>query len=221
MEGWGHSFEERGKRVESGSQPPTIIVDGRPQKLSFPAVRSRAELVDWIRQIQAKNRSRELQGFANWDHVNIAFRQQCLRWRQIATAHIEAAWNAAYDLLHRVTKCTAESEYTAKALEHFLIRPWMNSKREALFEKLDEILRPYETFHAITFNPEFIRKRNELYREILEMEKANITEFVAAGLDKDEAEIMSRISEYKLNSNEYASSSSEILELMRAYYNVS
>lgn len=221
MEGWGHSFEEQGKHIESRCPPPTIIVDERPQEITLPDIRSRTELIEWIRQIQVKNRSRELPGFANWDHVNLAFRQQCRRWRQIATAHIEAAWKAACGLLHQVTLCATENEHTAKALAHLLIGPWMDLKRQALSEKLHEILQPYEDFHAITFNPEFIRKRNELYGEILKGEKETIAKVVAGGNGEDEPEIKRRLSGYNRKPNEYASSSSEILDLMHAYYDVS
>jgi GTP-binding protein EngB required for normal cell division len=221
MEGWGHTFEEQGKRMESRCPPPIITVDKESQELTLPDVKTRTELVEWVRQIQVKNRSRELPGFANWYHINLAFRQQCQRWRQIATAHIEAAWKATYGLLHQVTKCAAENAHTATALEQFLISPWMKSKHDALMNKLNEILRPYEIFHAITFNPEFIRKRNELYAEMLEDEKKTITKVVAGGNGDDEPEIKKRLSRYNRKTNEYASSSSEILDLMHAYYNVS
>jgi GTP-binding protein EngB required for normal cell division len=221
MEGWGHSLEEQGKHFESRCSPPTITVDEKPQELAPPEVKSRAEFVDWVRQIQVKNRSRELPGFANWDHVNLAFRKQCKRWRQIATAHIEAAWNAACGLLHKVTLYAVKNEHMAKALEDLLIQPWMRSKRNVLFAKLDEILQPYESFHAITFNPEFIRKKNELYCARLEKDKRTITKVVAGGNVDDEPEILRRLSGYKRQPNEYASSSSELLDLMHAYYDVS
>jgi hypothetical protein len=159
--------------------------------------------------------------------VGDLFCEQSRPWGPLAQQHVKNTWEAArlfVDLL--LSHLTNES--TADALFSNVIDPLLNQKFTQLNQKLDEILRPYQIGHPITYNHYFIETIQKVKEKRQEEEIANrLRRFLGHKDDSQSVNVknarMSSLlsaltSRTEADMDRYACS--EILDCMEAYYKV-
>jgi len=190
---------------------------------------SRADFIDEIRELLIITRGRELPGMFNPLIVGDLFREQSQPWEQLARQHLRNVWQAARSFLDLLISHLAD-EPTSEALLDQVIDPLMDRKLKDMNQKLDEILRPYQTGHPITYNHYFTetiqkvrekRHEAEIARKLriflghkedttvdnVSVKKARMPSLLSALTSSTEADM-----------DRYACS--EILDCMEAYYKV-
>lgn len=218
MYGWGHTYEEQEHPTKRDLKP--LIMKSTLEPLDPPEVISRAEFIDMIKRIQMDYRGHELPGMCNPEHLNLVFRDQSQRWRRIAEAHLETICTATHQLLQDAVRHASgpDNDHTATVLMHHIIIPEMETKQQTLFSKLDEMLRPYEKLPVMTHDPEFLQRQNDLYGELGDNAKSNLTNHIAGQDQNAEVFVRQRLADYKVEATEFPSDSSQILDLMKLYY---
>lgn len=86
--------------------------------------------------------------------VGDLFRDQSKPWENLARRHLENSWQAARSFLDLLIGHVTD-EPTADAFMGYVIDPLMEEKLRAMNQKLDELLKPYQTGHCITYNHYF------------------------------------------------------------------
>ncbi len=208
------------------------IVEGiiRPSK-SAEGMRtvSRAKFIDEIRELLIITRGRELPGMFNPLVIGDLFREQSKPWEQLARQHLRNVWQAARSFLDLLISHLAD-EPTSEALLDQVIDPAMDQNLRNMNQKLDEILRPYQAGHPITYNHYFTEtiqkvreKRHE--EEIARKMKRFLGHKEDATVDNVSVKSMrmpsllsALASRTEGDMDRYACS--EILDCMEAYYKV-
>lgn len=138
-----------------GQQQRIVEGDIRPSK-SAEGMKtvSRAEFIDKIKELLIITRGRELPGMFNPLVIGDLFREQSKPWEQLARQHLRNVWQAARSFLDLLISHLAD-EPTSEALLGQVIDPAMDQTLRIMNQKLDEILRPYQAGHPITYNHYF------------------------------------------------------------------
>ena len=177
-----------------------------------------------------RNRGRELPGTFNPLLISDLFFNQAEPWQQLAQEHVQQTWEASRTTLE-LALSTIVDEETSAALQAQVIDPIMREKLSELNNRLEQILKPHQKGHAITYNRYFteVIQKARLERQ----EKDPSQRFYAYfGIKQDsppeEIDIKAKVSVSKLmssltNQTEadmdlYACS--EVIECMQAYYQV-
>lgn len=157
--GASHAIQWRGQEVSETSadktpdflQPFIELYDVKsPTPVAIDA------LLLELESIASDNQGVEFPGSPNGDLARMFFRRQAEPWRGIAQSHI--------DLVLAVTK-----KFVEIAMEHVVgddtntrnavlvscVDPFFDTKRAILKEKLDELLRPYNSKYALPLESEF------------------------------------------------------------------
>ncbi|KAL9128773.1 MAG: hypothetical protein Q9217_002622 [Psora testacea] len=190
---------------------------------------SRAEYIEEIKELLYITRGRELPGMFNPLMVGDLFREQSKPWERLARQHLQNVWQAARSFLDLLISNLAD-EPTSEALLDQVIDPLMDQKLTEMNQKLEEILKPYQSSHPITYNHYFTetiqkvretRHEAEIARKLskflghkegtvfhsAEVKNARVSSLLSALSSRTEADM-----------DRYACS--EILDCMEAYYKV-
>lgn len=208
------------------------IVDGvvfcNTGRTTEPKIISRADFIDEIRDLLKITRGRELPGMFSPLIVGDLFYEQSRPWEALARQHVKNTWDAArlfIDLL--LSDLTDES--TADVLFSNVIDPLLSQKFTQLNQKLDEILRPYQIGHPITYNHYFIETIQKVKEKRQEEDIANRLQKFLGHKDDSQSVNVKNVkipsllsaltSRTEADMDRYACS--EILDCMEAYYKVS
>lgn len=190
---------------------------------------SRARFIDEIRELLNITRGRELPGMFNPLIVGDLFLEQSRPWERLARQHLKNVWQAARSFLDLLVSHLAD-EPTSEALLGQVIDPLMDEKLKSMNRKLDEILRPYQTGHPITYNHYFTEtiqkvrgKRHEAeiaskLRSFLGHKDSTTVESVSVKNARIPSLLSALTSRTEADMDRYACS--EILDCMEAYYKV-
>jgi GTPase SAR1 family protein len=132
-------------------------------KSLFPKVVPRNEYIQQIKALSRKNKGVELIGSPNLLLVRDLFLDQSRRWRALATEHLENVLQVVNAHLSAVAENVASPE-TAAALRREIIYDAMASRHNQMMEKLEELLKPHEKGHPITYDLSYIEKSRELVK---------------------------------------------------------
>lgn len=146
MHEWGHSYKEKGLSPARNSKLVTMGLYS--SSLASPEVISREDWISKIQQIQEDCGGLEPEELFNPAHLTDVFKDQSRRWRAIAEAHVQNVWTTTnVFLLDTVRYAVGNGNaHTASAIIRHIINPAMETRRELVFAKLDEILRPWKSF---------------------------------------------------------------------------
>lgn len=123
-----------------GLPNPTVLSNEKMRNLAQHCYNSRGGL--------------ELPGLYNPLVVGDLFRIIYKPWSRIAKEYIKQVWEKCQVFLDTALHHIAD-QTCADALRLECIRPLMQAKYEALNDKLQEILQPFASTHAITYNPNY------------------------------------------------------------------
>jgi hypothetical protein len=211
-----------------------VSVGDWSKSIDLPEEIAREDYIAKVRSINAKYRGRELGGHYKSGLINHLFRDQSTRWRKLAKAHVQEVLNGAVSMLYSAADFVAD-ERTAKAICQYEIEAFMKKTRKTAYEKLDEILKPYEKFHAITYDRAFLEANERIRKqgnsaEYLqhslqtfnsEYPKETREEEAVAAIESLCTSVDMVVSYGQQNVAEFTSSSAEVLNVMLAYYEVS
>ena len=190
---------------------------------------SRADYIEEIRQLLNITRGRELPGMFNPLIVGDLFRDQSKPWENLARRHLENSWQAARSFLDLLIGHLAD-EPTADALMGQVIDPLMEEKLRAMNQKLDELLKPHQTGHPITYNHYFTEtiqkikeKRHEAdiarrLRKFLGHKENSTVDNLSVKNARIQSLLSALTSKTEADMDRFACS--EILDCMEAYYKV-
>jgi hypothetical protein len=221
MYGWGHTFEETGLPTNRNSE--VLVMASIPKPLQPPEVISRDEFISKVQRIQEEWGGYEVDGTFNPSHLTKLFQAHSSRWREIAQAHLEIVCTLTRKFLLDAADHAAGpgNKYTATTLIKHIIIPDMEKKRELLFNKLEEILQPFEKFPVMTHDPEFVKEKDALYKKPDDGVQSGMANAISAGFNAETQDLVKkRMADYPLPTPEFPSDSSQILDLMKLYYKV-
>ncbi|KAI9731215.1 MAG: hypothetical protein M1834_005408 [Cirrosporium novae-zelandiae] len=137
----GHQFDlvERDRCLSGFEKPGTI---------------TRSAYHKRVQTMMRKNRGRELPGMFNPLLVGHLFFEQAKPWRNLVQKHVHESWAACQTLLD-LGLSSLTDEKTCVALESHVVSPFMRNKLRQLNMKVNELLKPYEDGHPITYNHYF------------------------------------------------------------------
>jgi hypothetical protein len=121
--------------------------------------------ISQIERLMKRTRGCELPGTFSPMLVADLFKEQSQPWEGIARRHVDKVWRAASNFVELIIEHTADPS-TAKSLLHEVCEPAMKAILAEMREKIvQELLRPHQEGHPITYNDDFARKLQELRHE--------------------------------------------------------
>ncbi|KAF2874980.1 P-loop containing nucleoside triphosphate hydrolase protein [Massariosphaeria phaeospora] len=180
-----------------------------------------AFLKDHVDALAYQERAKELPGIANPTLVGSLFRQQCEPWENIASTHLQTVWGAVKDFLELLLSHLTDERTCNQLLIH-VINPAMDTRREGLNAKLEELLTPHRDNDPINIDPQFVRKlwsskEKRAARSAVEVMRKEVTNLDANKSVPSVDEILHKMSlTDPLVGDKYGSH--EALECMQAYY---
>jgi GTPase SAR1 family protein len=233
MHQYGHTFEMSDDGPNDYQQkrapPPMVSLTGQSQLFPHPERKTRQELLDWIQKLCGTRRGRQL-GLPDPLNINRAFREQSKNWRMIAEAYLNSVWNITRDLLLKavMSSVTDAGEHTAEGLIINLINPEMEHRKERVRQKLNEILRPYESLCAISTDPEFLNQYEAIQKAYNDREIPDLAKHILSTHESPESPsyinnlnmICASLSSFKPKAPVHPSGPASLLTLMQLYYQV-
>jgi GTPase SAR1 family protein len=179
-----------------------------------------------IERLSRSTRSRELRGVFNHHTIGELFREQSIKWKEIAEYHVETVWSAVKVFLEEAFQTMANGKNLSAILFDF-IYPKMEQRREKAKAKLIEILLPHTRLHPISYNSKLVKTMKEVKYE---RERRNLQEKLWPPGSEEGNTTKSTSRNFKLELLEALRPSSEeledkfgcsdILDYMQAYYEV-
>lgn len=121
---------------------------------------SAADLENQIKTLARESRGLELPGSPNPLLVGIMFRHQCEPWEGIAKSHIMNSWDSVEYFIQLVLRDITD-EHTRPLLMRHLISPELESMKESLLKKLDELTSYIKSGHPLPVGGSFLSKIKE------------------------------------------------------------
>ncbi|KAI0123379.1 P-loop containing nucleoside triphosphate hydrolase protein [Xylariales sp. AK1849] len=115
---------------------------------------TRDEFIDHIQNKIRRSRGRELPGLFDPMIVADLFRDQASPWEDLARSHVYATWKACRNFLKHAVAHVADVG-TSTAIMQKIVHPTMDGILETLKLKTEEVLRPHQMIHPITYNHYF------------------------------------------------------------------
>jgi hypothetical protein len=115
------------------------------------------ELLSEMMRQAAKNRGIEFPGCANQLLVGELFRDQAKPWGEIAKHHLNQAWQSVNEFVQLAFGYLADDS-TKKALLGGIINPELETLRDSLHDKLDELLSYTTTGHPLPVGRGFLQR---------------------------------------------------------------
>jgi GTPase SAR1 family protein len=148
-----------------------------------PEVITRSEYIQHIKSLSRKNRGTELIGSPNLRLVRDLFLDQSRSWRTLATEHLENVLQVVVAHLSVVSNSVASPE-TAAALRREVVYDAMDNRHKRVMAKLDELLKPHEKGHPITYNMTYVANARNLVKADV---KARLEDFQRQNLQNGQS----------------------------------
>jgi len=195
-----------------------------------PEVVLRSQYIKHIRSLSRRNRGTELIGSPNLRLVRDLFMDQSRPWRALATDHLENVLQVVIAHLSAVAENVAAPE-TAAAIRRELIYDAMDSRHKRVMGKLDELLKPHEKGHPITYDLSYVETSRNLVKADVKTRLENYqrqnVQIVNSGTNNvafqapEGLQIHQVISALKLGTEDIEEfDSTDILTSTQAYYGV-
>jgi len=121
------------------------------------------DLLDELERLASDNQGVEFPGWPNGDLARMLFRRQAEPWRGIAQNHIDLVLDVTKSFVEAVMQHIVGSDSKTRnaVLVHF-VDPFFDAKRTVLKDKLDELLRPYNSKYALPLESHFRSKLSSM-----------------------------------------------------------
>lgn len=191
---------------------------------------SRDEFVDHIQKLMLRTRGRELPCTFSPMIVANLFLEQCRPWESILEGHVQSIWDATKHFLELI--CVHIADNTAcKYLLSEIVEPALDRLMDSMKEKTQELLKPHQQGHPITYNQQFLevfqKSRDDRHKDqVIQVLKATFGDY-------DIADDLGTVYDVSVNLTQLADSlskrtepdmdrfaASEALDCMQAYYEV-
>ncbi|KAJ5992682.1 Dynamin GTPase [Penicillium sp. IBT 35674x] len=115
------------------------------------------DLENEVKRLARENRGLELPGSPNQLLVGILFRHQCEPWKDIAKSHIMNSWDSVEFFIQLVLRDITD-DHTRPLLMRYLISPELESMKDSLLAKLDELTSYLRSGHPLPVGKSFLSK---------------------------------------------------------------
>ena len=225
----GHKWELTSEEslLKPRSKIETSLFGDYPQSSRFedPKPITRQAFLEKIEKLSRATRSKELRGVFNHHTIGELFREQSMKWREMAEHHVEMVWSAVKVFLEEAFGTMAVGKNLSAILFDF-IYPKMEERREKAKMKLDEIMLPHARLHPISYNSKLVKAMKEVKRD---REKERLRQKLwPQGLEENEVLTNAAAKNFKFELLEAINPSeeeledkfgcSDILDYMFAYY---
>ncbi|KAI9649684.1 hypothetical protein NHQ30_002265 [Ciborinia camelliae] len=140
---------------------------------AVPSIVTRDTFIEHVQSLMPRSRARELPGTFNPMIIADLFREQSQPWEQLARDHIDAVWEAISDFLEHVSEHIAD-EATSNTLFQTIFNPALKQLLADLNNKAEELLKPHQSSHPITYSNNFVEKLQEIRQERHKAEIAQV-----------------------------------------------
>lgn len=127
---------------------PPLFVDHQPLRIS------KTSYLEKVEAVLVQHRTFELHGMFDPLVVGVLFRNQSLKWKELARKYIEDTKSTVTGFMHSVTKHLADPR-RAQLLFARQIQPALRVREQVLDLRLVELLKPFVKYHPITCNDHF------------------------------------------------------------------
>ena len=201
-----------------------------------PGTVTRTDFIGEIKDLLKTTRGRELPGTFNPLIVGDLFCEQSKPWESLARQHIKRTWDNARLFLDLLIAYLTDESIMDGLFQH-VIDPLMEENFKLLSRKLEEILKPYQKGHPITYNhyyTETVQKVKEkryrdettqklqryLYSDGRQINKPSLLPEKSVSVTDSSIPMLvsSLTSKTEADMDRYACA--EILDCMEAYYKV-
>jgi hypothetical protein len=176
-------------------------------------------LQDVVLPLVRSERGHELPGVFNHLLIGSLFRRQMEPWEDLAKSHIERVWLNINRFLEEVLAHITDETTCANLLVH-VFDPAMKLRRQAVMQKLQEVLLPHRDYEPMNLDPSFslyipgIERENEAPNTATE--PRNSTDRTSTGPPLSRA--FEANDNLGIQSDQYACSN--VLDAMQSYYRV-
>ncbi|KAF3025031.1 hypothetical protein E8E14_014332 [Neopestalotiopsis sp. 37M] len=139
-----------------------------------------------VRQSMYECMGRELPGTFNPMVIADLFSRQCKPWESITQTLVEQVHEAASKTFNKMVSEICDSNTRARLMK-LLIQPTLHRLREAVRDKVDELLKPHLSLHPITYNEEITEgvqeiqaERHKRYFDMISLKHCDYTEETCA-----------------------------------------
>ncbi|KAI2615065.1 P-loop containing nucleoside triphosphate hydrolase protein [Hypoxylon sp. NC1633] len=143
-----NTLTEFSHEMRTNGQSKKII--DKPMIVSASQI-SRSVYLDEVKDLMKRTRGCELPGTYNPLVIGELFREQCMPWRELLEDYSDRIFEAVDFTVNAALTHIVDDDTKAKLWSE-LINDALGELRHELREKLNEILRPYEEGHPITYN---------------------------------------------------------------------
>ncbi|KAI0405870.1 P-loop containing nucleoside triphosphate hydrolase protein [Xylaria palmicola] len=203
-----------------------IITEGVLPPKAGPRYISRLEYIKEVKSIMREGRGRELPGSYNPLIVGELFGKQCKPWGGLVDNLGNCLLQSAHITISAVLDHVADEE-TATGIIHRIVMPSMETVKEALTDKLEEILHPHLKGHPITYNhyltenvqkAQAERKRRDMESRLEDFFEDDLADGVATYEFSMKSLLDALMSNTEPDMDSYACSMA--IDMMQAYYKV-
>lgn len=197
-----------------------------PYEFNSPKPIHRSVLKAELEIQAAANQGREFPGLPNMHLVTHLFQRQSSPWREIATYHIDQILLVAKAFVDEIFERIIgplSTNHNTEAILSSIVDPFFAQKKELLYGKLEEILRPYSEGYAAPLDHEFQQAMPEkLAQCFYDRMSASVGKVKMPEEDKIALSLIKEATENvmtEMRENHFGTD--EVIYMMNAYYHVS
>ena len=218
MDRRGHSLKIVDKIVDESD--PEVV----------PAQILRSDYIDEVRDLMRRTRGCELPGTFNPQIIGELFYGQAKPWTALVMSCKEQLLDATKAMLNLVLDDTTQDPRTHNGILRHIINPGLEPLRQSLQGKTEEVLKPHQRDHPITYNhylTDNIQKaRADHWGKLVE---ARLSEFFGIDLDStdthyhrgfDVSSLATSLKSLNTETSMERHACSEAVACMQAYYKV-
>ncbi|KAJ5159563.1 uncharacterized protein N7482_006567 [Penicillium canariense] len=185
--------------------------------LRHPPVKYRQDLEKEVDQQARQNRGIELPGTANQLLVGSLFRDQSQPWEEIARFHLVRVWETVGKFVDLALQHLTD-EHTYQLLLGTILAPKLQSVKEGLLSKLDELTAYNKRGHPLPLGKSFLQRIHKSRADRQGMSLENALGQKVARKDGGYAlsDIRSAVDNLGKTEDEFAAA--EVIDQMQAYY---
>lgn len=163
LDQFAEDMTKRGHYQEIVEAPTSALYPSKASldPMSLPSRISKDVYLARLRPMIKDSRGRELSGTFNPLLIGPVFKQQSVKWEQIAELYGRRLWKACTLFFESLIRHAALSS-TAEAILRNIISPALESRQALLKVKIDELLSPYRKGYPLTLNRTFIKDSQDL-----------------------------------------------------------
>lgn len=177
----GHKYQIDMSDTSGTGQYTTFCKSAKsaPTSKKGPISMTKAEAIQWIRQIMVKNRGQELQGNFNPLIIGELFREQSSNWERLAVDHIEDVAQVCERFLDHLFKEKCPKDIKARVWSSRILDS-LKARRKAAFRELELIMEDTRGF-PINYNHYYTdtihKRRQERQKAFLADSLESATEY--------------------------------------------